>query len=577
MNNESKEIKTKYKNHHATYSVKLGNNNNNYNNYTVTSKPNYKYTKVNNKKNKNIVLKTILVCVVIIFLVCTSISSLYNMAYNYLSKDRSFHILSTYENEDMADIVKEYGKKHNINVTFSYAEDLDAVNQLNENNHYDAVWASNSLWLYQVENSTLKNSKSISINPIVMAIKKSKAEELGLVGKDITNKELVNLISHNKIKYVMSSVIRTNSGASAYLGFLNSLAGSPEVLTSEMLQDKKLKTDMVNLFSGVERVSGTYTFLEDMFISSSEYEAVIAAETSLIRINQELVKMNKEPLYLIYPTDGVAISDSPFVYVDHKQEKEDYFETIQKYLLSEEMQEKLQSAGRRTWYGGVNEDADKNIFNPEWGIDTTKYLIPQKYPSKQVIKEATVLYIDEFRKPSHTVFLLDYSGSMQGNGISELRTAMNYVLNYELASNDYIQFSEKDRITIMPFNSGVINTFQTLNGRDTASMLFKINNSYPSGGTNIYLASIKALELLERESNDYTKTIILMTDGHSSDGYNSLSIAYNQYESHIPIYSITFGNASYNQLYEIANLTNAKVFDGKYNLKAAFKEVRSFN
>ena len=38
-----------------------------------------------------------------------------------------------------------------------------------------------------------------------------------------------------------------------------------------------------------------------------------------------------------------------------------------------------------------------------------------------------------------------------------------------------------------------------------------------------------------------------------------------------------FGNAKEEQLLKLANLTNAKVFDGRTNLKSAFKEVRSYN
>lgn len=576
MNNRSIEIKTKYKNHHATYSVKENRNVNTIYNYSTKNNSGTKYHKNTSQSKKDSKrIAAIVFAIIVLVIIFSPVIS--NVNEKYIFKDRTFSILSTYENKDMEEIIRSYGRKNNIDIYFSYAEDLDAVGLLNERNTYDAVWASNSLWLYQVENSNLKNSKSISINPTVMAIKKSKAKELGLVDREVTNKEIVDLISKNKIKYVMSSVIRTNSGASAYLGFLNNLAGSPEVLTSEMLDSVTLKNSMVNLFSGVERVSGTDTFLEDMFLNSNDYEAVIAAETSLIRINKKLISMNREPLYLIYPTDGVAISDSPFVYVDRNQEKEEYFNKILKYLLSDEMQQELQAAGRRTWYGGINDKVDKKVFNPDWGIDTTKYLMPQKYPSKQVIKEATALYIDEFRKPSHTVFLLDYSGSMYGNGITELRNAMNYVLNYDLASNDYIQFSSKDKITVIPFNSRVIYSLQTDNGRNTKTLLRNINSLEPSGGTNIYIASIRALEILEQESNDYTKTIILMTDGHSNNGYNSLSLTYDRYESHIPIYSIMFGSASDEQLNEIARLTNAKVFDGKYDLKAAFKEVRSFN
>lgn len=540
----------------------------------------YKKTSDGNKKISIPKIITLIVIGIIIFnaLLQSSLGLAVKTFIKNIEDSNNFVILSTIENKDMEENIIEYGKKNKIKIEFEYAEDLDAVSLINKGGEYDAIWASNSLWLYQIENASIMNSKSISINPVVMAIKKSKAQELGFVGRDITNSELVNVIKEGKLKYVMSSPVKTNSGASSYLGFLNNLAGSPEVLKSEMLLDQNLKTNMIGLFSGVERVSGTDTFLEDMFLNSTDYEAVIAAETSLIRINQELVSQNKEPLYLIYPTDGVAISDSPFAYIDRDQNKEENFDIIQKYLLSETMQKTLEDNGRRTWYGGVNNNSNKKVFNPDWGIDTTKYLIPQKYPSKKVITEATNLYIEEFRKPSHTIFLLDYSGSMIGDGNEELVDAMKYILTYEEASKDYIQFANKDKITVIPFTSDIEDTWQTTDGKITNTLLNNIINKSPGGGTDIYLASIKGLEILENESDNYTKTIILMTDGQSTtyEEYNLFN-KYRSTNSNIPIYSIMFGAASSEQLEDIATLTNAKVFDGRYNLLEAFKEVRSFN
>ena len=38
-----------------------------------------------------------------------------------------------------------------------------------------------------------------------------------------------------------------------------------------------------------------------------------------------------------------------------------------------------------------------------------------------------------------------------------------------------------------------------------------------------------------------------------------------------------FGDAKESQLRQIANLTNAKVFNGKIDLVNAFKEVRGYN
>ena len=80
------------------------------------------------------------------------------------------------------------------------------------------------------------------------------------------------------------------------------------------------------------------------------------------------------------------------------------------------------------------------------------------------------------------------------------------------------------------------------------------------------------------EVDDYTTTVILMTDGDSNNGsLKDLSSYYSSNKLNIPIYGITFGNSSEYQLQKIADLTNGKVFDGKSGLKQAFKEVRSYN
>ena len=115
----------------------------------------------------------------------------------------------------------------------------------------------------------------------------------------------------------MNSVTSTNTGATAYFGFLNSLAGNPEVLTKEMIDDQTLQNELINLFSGVERVSGDESYLEDMFLNNDSYEAVIADESSLININKQLKKAGKDELYLLYPTDGVAINDSTLAFIDN--------------------------------------------------------------------------------------------------------------------------------------------------------------------------------------------------------------------------------------------------------------------
>lgn len=532
----------------------------------------------NNVSNFNKIL-IILIFLIVVFKI---FSFLDNGTYSDLFNDskNTLNILSSYENSSMENEITNYAYKMGKTVNFIYKGDLEIVDELNNNSSkYDAVWISNSMWLYLLDNTYLtSDSKSISISPVVFGIKKNKAKELNLINTDVTNNTILDLIKNKKIKYVMSSVTQTNTGATAYLGFLSSLAGNPEVLTEEMINDEKLEENLISLFSGVERVSGDEDYLKDMFLNSNDYEAVIASESSLIEINKKLVADKKEPLYLIYPSDGVAINDSTFAFINNDSTKEEMFLDIQSYLLSDEGKKELTNSGLRTWYGGVNDKSDKNIFNSDWGIDTTKYLNVTKFPSKKVISAALNLYVEKLRKPTHVVFCLDYSGSMSGEGEEELNAAMNYILDYEKASADRLQFSKNDKITVITFSSSVRDVWSTDSGYETQELINNINNMYSSGSTALYDAVMKGLIILDKESDDYTKTIIAMTDGMINEGsYSSLERKYRSLKSNVPIYSITFGSASEYQLEEIAELSNAKVFDGKTDLLKAFKKVRGYN
>ncbi len=513
-----------------------------------------------------------------IFIFITSIVSLFKSGQIWIKSPQQLTILSSYENKDLENDIQKYAKKEQIKLKFQYMGDLEIIDELDQNsNQYDAVWLSNSMWSYMLKNpSLINNSKSISISPVVFGIKKTKAKELGLINTKVSNNDLLNLIRDKKIKYVMSSVTQTNTGATAYFGFLNALAGNPEILTEEIIRDETLLTDLTSIFSGVERVSKEEDYLEEMFLNNDQYEAVIASESSLININKTLTENGKEPLYLLFPTDGVAINDSTFGLINKNKNEE--FTKIQQYLLSKESQKKLENKGRRTWYGGTTNKADQKIFNKEWGIDTENYLNVTKFPSKKIMTLALNLYIEKVRKPTHVVFCLDYSGSMHGEGITELKNAMNYILDYEQAKEDNLQFSEKDKITIIPFSTQVIDTWTTENGYQTEQLQKNISTLQVGGTTALYDAIQKGIEILNQESNDYTKTIIALTDGDINVGrFIKLSTTYQNTKTNIPVYSITFGEAIEEQLEQIAKLTNARVFDGKTNLLSAFKEVRGYN
>ena len=495
------------------------------------------------------------------------------------STSSTFKIISSQENKNLESIIENYAKKKDYDVEIEYAGTLEIMQKLNNGEKYDGVWLSNSIWGYMLDSSVkITNSKCTSINPVIFGIKKSKAQELGFVEKTIYTEDIVKAISEGKLKFSMSNPTVTNSGASAYLGMLSVLAGNPEVLTKDNINNEELKQNLKTLFMGMERSSGDEDFLEELFLNG-DYEAVVTYESSIIEINKKLQSQGKENLYAIYPVDGVSISDSPFGYIDNKNSyKKQVFTDLQSYILSNEGQKLLQEKGKRTWYGGVSDNVDKTIFNPEWGINTNTYISPIKMPSTEVIKLALNLYQNELRKPIHVAFCLDYSGSMAGTGEKQLKEAMQYILTEE-AAKDFIQFAEEDKIDIIPFNSSVHMPWSTTNGLQTENLLKNINALQVGGTTALYPSAEAALDLLKDEDMEkYNLSIVLMTDGMGNVGsYNTLYSKYRNVRKAIPIYSIMFGSASESQLGQISSMSNGKVFDGTKDLVKAFKEVRGYN
>ena len=225
------------------------------------------------KKNKGITIVS-LICGIVIFIIFASIlmSAIQDTDWNILGNDdnyeydsSTFRIISGQENKNLENIIRAYADKKGYDIEIEYAGTLDIVQKLNNGEKYDGVWLSNSIWGYMLDSSVkLTNSKCTSINPVIFGIKKSKAEEIGFIGKTVYTKDIVNAISDGKLKFSMSNPTVTNSGASAYLGMLSTLAGNPEVLTKDMLENEKLKSDLKTLFSGMERSSGDEDFLEEL-------------------------------------------------------------------------------------------------------------------------------------------------------------------------------------------------------------------------------------------------------------------------------------------------------------------------
>ena len=311
----------------------------------------------------------------------------------------TLRILSGSENQELEPVLEDFSKESGIQIEMTYQGSLDIMRTLEQEQiDYDAVWPASSLWLNVGDTQhRIKHTESVSISPVVFGIRQSLAEELGFVGREVSVRDILDAIESGKLRFCMTSATQSNSGASAYIGFLYALLGNPEMITMEDLENSRLQAEIQQLFSGVDRSSGSSDWLKDMFLEGG-YDAMVNYECLIIQTNEELESRGEEPLYVIYPYDGLTLADSPLGYVDGgDDEKEEAFLSLQEYLLSEEVQNRIQRTGRRTGYTGISEE-NKDVFRTDWGVQPDRVLSTLRMPSAEVLFEALNLYQTDFKK-----------------------------------------------------------------------------------------------------------------------------------------------------------------------------------
>ncbi len=497
---------------------------------------------------------------------------------------REFLILSGSENGPLEKIVDEFARKNNVLVKFKYEGSVDIMLELQKNaSKYDAVWPASGIWITLGDRERkVKYAQSIMTSPVVFGIRKSLALQLGLTGKDVKVGEILKAIREKKLRFIMTSASQSNSGASAYIGFLYALLGNPEYITEADLEKPELKKGITDLLAGINRSSGSSAWLKDLFLKGG-YDAMVNYESLMIEANQELTRQGKEPLYLVYPVDGLVIADSQLGYIDNGDvKKEVFFKELQAYLLSEPIQHQLMQMGRRTGFAGELKNAPVEVFNPDWGIDPQKILSPIKLPRAEVVLKALNLYQTMFRKPSLTFFCLDFSGSMTGGNSDLVKKAMELLLDQDKAGKYFLQSSPADITFVIPFAGTIIDAWQVEGNKqpEMVDLLKKIRETTTDGTTDIYSPVILALEQSAMvDSTKFIPAIILMTDGESNTGknYADLETAWKNNRRDVPVFLIKFGDASDAQLAQIARLTNGAVFDGRKDLVGAFRKVKGYN
>ena len=296
-------------------------------------------------------------------------------------------------------------------------------------------------------------------SPVVLGLRRSVAERLGWVGRPVTWSEIAAAAGARQFTYGMTDPSASNSGFSAVVAVATALVGSGSALTVE--QAASTEPALRDFFAAQTLAAGSSGFLQDAYVRRATGADPGPAVDGLVNYESVLLAMNAagnlpEPLELIYPADGVVTAEYPFTVLAGASEGvRDAHRRLTEYLRTPDVQREIAERTHRR-------PAVPGVAPPP----SSATLVELPFPGQADVVEALLTsYFDKLRRPSRTIYVLDTSGSMEGDDrIGALRRSLAGLAGADPSlTAQFRRFRGREEVTLLPFNSGP-GTAQTFTG-----------------------------------------------------------------------------------------------------------------
>jgi Ca-activated chloride channel homolog len=493
----------------------------------------------------------------------------------------TLNVLGGSELKDLGPVLADFEKSSGDHVALKYVGSLDGAQRIVGGDPSDAAWFSTGRYLSLLQGSShrILAQQQIMLSPVVLGVKHSTAVRLGWAGNpNVTWRDVADRSKSREFRFAMTNPAASNSGFVALVGVAQAFSPSP----SDALQAGDVNTAALkDFFTGQALTAGSSGFLADSYVrQQDQLDGIVNYESVLLSMNAG--GKLREPLDVIYPKEGIITADYPLMLL--RKDKRAIYDRLVSYLRRPDVQRRIMSStGRRPAVPEVRPDSRF----------PSQVLVELPFPSSlPVVNSLLDSYLNQIRPPSHTVFVLDTSGSMDGDRLNSLKHALLGLAGADSSlTGTFARFHNRESITMVLFSSSVYGQrgYQLSDSGDNAGVLAQIR-SYVSGlqaggSTAIY----DALEVAYRaagnaratEPNDYY-SIVLMTDGENNSGRDSGAFLsdFHRWPSSwqsIPTFPVLFGEGNPKQLQQIASTSGGTVFDGRSaDLSQVFKEIRGY-
>ncbi|MGI5457430.1 substrate-binding and vWA domain-containing protein [Streptomyces sp. CA-249302] len=480
------------------------------------------------------------------------------------AKPGTLRVLASSELSDMAPVLAQVEKDTGIKVRPTYMGTLDAVDMLAKgqvDGEYDALWLSSNDYLRLNSTAAAKvvSETPIMSSPVAIGVKSAKVKALGWKPESVTWSQLEQAVQDGKLTYGMTDPARSNSGFSTLVSVASALSGAQSALTDADVD--KATPRLKEFFRGQKLTSGSSGWLATAYERRGNVDALL---------NYESVLKGIPGLTVIRPSDGVITADYPVTSL--RSTSTDTREDVRR-LTDDLRTAKIQRLiTERTHRRPV-----VTSVKPAAGLDTTRRRELPFPGSRSVADGLLDSYENELRRPSRTVYVLDTSGSMEGDRLSRLKKALTDLTG---------DFRDREEVTLMPFGSAVksvrTHVVEPADPKAGLAAIRKDTNALSAdGNTAIYTSLEKAYDHLGADSDTFT-SIVLMTDGENTAGakakdFDSFYAGLGKDRQEIPVFPILFGDSDRSELSHIADLTGGRLFDAQQgSLDGAFEEIRGY-
>jgi Ca-activated chloride channel family protein len=516
-----------------------------------------------------------------------------------------FSVLATSDLKDAQPLEQMVEKATGVRLRFTFGgtmESTEAVSTGSTPAH--AAWFANAKYLLSDPQgqSRVKLQDKIMLSPITVGVTQTTARQLGwddpAVAAKVSWREVTKASAEGKLRYALSNPATSNQGFMALMGVVAAASHKAEALSAADVD----RGAIAGFLKGYKLVGDNSTYLAEKFVE--QQGSAPGQVNTFINYESWLLSLNsggklREKLVLVYPHEGVSTADYPFMLL--KDERRDDYQKVVAYLKGADAQKWL---ARQTLRRPINGEVAAGVTDlfPKEGM---RVELPFS-PDRQLADGLIDAYLNEFRRPIASTFVLDTSGSMDGQGRrAQLIQALHYVAGADSSLTGRLaKLTNREKVWMLPFSDQPwrMTYFELPAGRPQAkgvqvqedseakqAMLADVrayaDGLRMTGGTALYdsvLAALRHMVEQKQKNPNYQYSVVAFTDGENTKGrslqqFQQAYAALPEDVRGIPVFMVLFGEAKEADLKALVQTTGGKVFDArKTPLYAVFKDIRAY-